>query len=111
MIHRWTSTNPEVITAIRPRQPKRAVSPRVRQSVEPLPIDWRRGLRSIRLAIGAAICAVIGHKWRRLVWVQYPWVPEARSHRSVYLVNRRRTCDRCEQQQSRSVGGQWGNSN
>jgi hypothetical protein len=97
-------TTPDLI---RPRQPKFAVSPRV-HTPEPLPIDWRRGARSLRLLVGAAICAVIGHNWRRLVRVQMVWVPEARQHVSCKTtVKRRRTCARCDVEQSRIVGGKW----
>jgi hypothetical protein len=104
MHDRWTSTTPTSITV---RKPKFAVSPRV-QTPEPLPIDWRRGARSLRLLVGAAICAVIGHNWR-FVWNRrWAWVPEARSHVLIQTtVKRRRTCARCEQEQSRIVGGKW----
>lgn len=101
-------TTPDLM---RPRQPKLAISPRV-HTPEPLPIDWRRGVRSLRLLIGAAICAVIGHNWRLMVRSQWIWVPEARQHVSyATTVKRRRTCHRCECEQSRIVGGKWQNSN
>lgn len=102
-----TDRDTPVITAIRPRQPKRAVSPRVRPSVEPSPVDWRRVCRSLRLAVGTVVCALIGHRWRPIVWVHATWVPMARQHVSVSDTERRRGCGRCEITQTRVVGGKW----
>lgn len=106
-LHRYDHPTPAVADAIRPRQPKRAVSPRVHAPVDPGPIDGRRVVRTIRLAVGTVICWAIGHRWRRLVWVNAIWVPEARTHVSVYDTQRRRGCGRCEIEQTRVVGGKW----
>jgi len=84
--------------------------PFVHQSFTPLPVDGRHLFRVVRLAVGSAICAVIGHSWRRvspLIRVRSVWVPEARQHITLRSQERHRTCQRCEARQVRIVGGKW----
>lgn len=60
---RYNDLTPAALTAIHPRHPRHAVSPRIRPTVDPLPVEWRQMTRAIRLAVASLLCAARGHDW------------------------------------------------